>query len=774
MRGEKNEQNPTHKVSAGDGIKREESLYLSVLRDTSAAVAESVEFRDALDQIVQIVAARLSFDVCSIYLCEEGSKSLVLTATYGLKMESVDEVRMNFGQGLTGLVAETERPVVTSDAPNHERYFYFPQTGEERFRTFAGVPLHLRGRFLGVLTVQTQRTYQFHPNEIFTLQALAGQVSSVVDVSLLVGRGLGGSSCLNGIGSSPGVGVGPAFLLRNERGAKLPRVVPSEGPAKERQKFEMAIAGSKDDFISRVDDLDRAGLSGEAVNVLQAQGKFIEDPVFLAQVYECIDTGTSAAVAVDQVLGKYVKIFESMDNEVFREKAHDVLDVRDQILINLGIPRRTAEMPNEPFVLVAEFLTPAQTASLAHELDPHQVLGIVTRHGSETSHASILARSLGIPAVVGVPELLSKIPKGERLLVDGSSGFVFVSPESDIEAQYRQRKQQEDNTFVQLIEQLEDLENQETTPQGSSVSVNLGMPTEIQSAKQNGARSVGLLRTEFYYMQQSAWPSHQDQVQFYRSVFRGFPEGSITVRLLDIGGDKHLPFLEPNKELNPYLGFRSIRFLLENPKVFREQVRAVLHAAREETSQVRFLVPMVTARWEMEATRQLFDEVCNEEGVSPKPSLGMMIEVPAVILQMDSYVELADFFSVGSNDLVQYLLAVDRNNEQVRNLYSPLHPAVIRALAQISKFCEENEFFFSICGEMAGVPLSSLALLSLGYRNFSVQPYAIPMVKYLLYHLHQDYLDHLGKYLLEQESSSEIQQRLRRGLREMTPFLAQI
>ena len=756
----------------------DEGSYLLLLRETAQLLVRSHSQTEALGRLVAHVASRLGLDVCSIYLVHEGE--LVLRATHGLRPESVDKVRMPLSEGMTGLVAETERPLFTSRADEHPRFKYFPETGEERFRSFGGVPLLRRGQCVGVLTVQTVREYAFKENEVVALETLAEQVVGVIDVTRRLtarletaelvrpaARGRPARGTLIGAGTSPGIGVGRAVLFGADPFQGPPAARPVEDPRQELARFAEARARAVAELVELGERLEAGG--GPAAGIFRAQAEVLEDGAVEEAVRRLVlDAREPVERAVHAAFEDMAARLRAVPNERVREKAWDLLDARGQLLMALGVAGGGMTLPTgEPAVLVASVLTPAQTA----RLDPSRVVAIVTEHGSLTSHASILARSLGIPSVVGVPGLLRQVGPGERLLVDGENGFVFVDPAPDVENEYAARARAAREAAARLQGELEARRGRGPLIPGVRLFANAGLPGELRAAGESGADGVGLLRTELHFLQHSTWPDEATQVGWYREAVREAPRGGpVVFRLLDTGGDKLLPYAEPRQEPNPILGLRSIRLLLTRPEVARTQLRALLRVAAEGQAEVQLLVPLVTATWELAAVRQLMEEEARALHVRAVP-LGMMIESPSVLYQLPELLPLSDFVSLGTNDLTQYLLAVDRDNEHVRQYYSSYHPAVLRALAAVMAEVGPTGKPLSVCGEMASDPLGALALLALGYRRLSCRPRAIPLLRCLVHCVAADALPRLRKELLAAATPGEVERRLRRVLRREAPFL---
>lgn len=754
----------------------EEGLYLRLLRDAADAVAGAGTLDEALAVTVDLVAERLGFDVCSVYLSDERAGDLVLAATHGLRREAIGQVRMRPGEGLTGLVAEGEQALFTSRADEHPRFKFFPETGEERFRSFGGVPLVRRGRCVGVLTVQTVREYRFPANEVVALQTLAGQVVSLIDVKRRLapagaGRAAPGTPArglLVGLGTSPGVGLGRVAALGVDplRAPPPPRAF--AGADEEVARFARAR-----DAAARELEAFAAQIEGEhgaaAAAIIRVHEELLRDPALEERVRaRVVERQEPAEHAVYQAVEEVVELLSGAGAAKVREKADDFRDARAQLLRALGIAGGPAALDagDGGVVLLAEVLTPAQTA----HLDPARVVAIVTQHGSETSHASILARSLGIPAVVAIPDLVASVAQGERLLVDGDNGFVFQDPAPQIEAEYCRRGEAARAAAGVVAAELAARAPAGPRVAGVELLANVGLPHELGAAREHGAAGIGLLRTEFFFLQQHAWPTVREQVAFYRRALQAAPQGPVVVRLLDAGGDKTLPYAPAHDEPNPILGLRSVRFLLSQPEVARAQVEALVEAAAVEQADVRVLVPLVTAGWELRAVRELLEEASAARGVPPRP-LGMMVEAPSVLYQLEHLLPLADFVSLGTNDLTQYLLAVDRDNELVRQYYSPYHPAVLRALDWLQARLAADGRRPSVCGEMAGDPLGALALLALGYRTLSVRPRAVQPVRCLVHCVDEAALPALRAEVLAAPTPADVERVLSRALRQAAPFL---
>jgi phosphotransferase system, enzyme I, PtsP len=752
---------------------REEGLYLLLLKDASEVLGKSPTLAAALDATVELVAKRLGFDVCSIYL-QDDDGDLVLRATHGLNKQALGQVRMAPGEGLTGSVFKTERNLFTSHAEAHPQFKFFPETGEEGFRSFGGIPLVQRDACIGVLTVQTEREHRFPANAAVALETLAGQVVSLIGVRGRLGRPVEASTempawgrtagdMLVGLGTSPGVGLGPALVLEFDPLMAAPPLRDFTDEETELSRFEDARSRAVAAAGARASDLERDRDAAVGA-IFRAHKEILLDGEIDRRVRELITQAYTVELAVYEAFESCAQVLSSLPGARQRENAKDYLDARTHLLQALGIQAQSAA--NAEGVVIARFLTPAQTANL----DPSRVTAIVTEHGSETSHASLVARSMGIPAVVGVPSLMAQVRPGGRLLVDGDNGFVFLAPHASLESEYVQR-----TAAARVASERIEAEYEARRAAGPlildvEILANVGLPGELEAAVTRGASGIGLFRTEFYFLVQTDWPGVDQQEAYYREVFRGAPPGPIVVRLLDAGGDKVLPYMHPAPEPNPILGFRSVRLLLANSDLADAQITAILRAAAEEDADVRILVPLITVPWELDAIRSMIAGAAARDGVPERP-LGMMVETPGVLFQLEALLRRVDFVSVGTNDLTQYLLAVDRDDELVRQYYSSLQPAVLRALAFLQDGLRGSGLSASVCGEMASTPLGALALLALGYRTLSVRPRAIQALRCLVHCVPQGSLAALYELLLAAESPADAERALRHTLRRHAPFL---
>ena len=740
--------------------------YLGLLRTIAVEVVDPTPTtgEDRLARLVETVARELSWDVCSIYLLDRDGGSLELAATYGLDPASVGRVRLPLAEGLVGAAAREEVAVFLEHAADDPRYKYLPETGEEKFMSLAAVPFRRNGSVAGVFTVQTIPAYAFSTADRHFLEILAGQIGTVIEVALaLRAAAPRRARAVLGSPAAPGSALANARVLASSPDRVEIRHHGFRGIEIETDIVTRAMEAA----LAELDLLTEQLVTGApaAAQIFTAHRMILEDPSFLRKVTDTILTRhESAPRAVAGVMDEYIARFAALENAILREKAQDIKDLRDLLLRLMGetITHTAETNDEEPVVIVAHELTPQQ----AIRLDLQKVVAIVTECGSEFSHAAIVARAQNLPAVVGAEGLIDQLLAGDSLLVDGDSGFVFINPEKSMVDEYFGKTLASREREAAIREAITS-----TPPAGNlhvDLDVNIGLPFEVETARNELAHSVGLLRTEFFYMQQEDWPTESQQALFYSRVIRSFPDGIVTIRLLDIGGDKFLPYMIAEREENPHLGVRSVRYLLDNPEILRSQLRAIHLAACECGVQPRILVPMVTHAWEMVAVRETMLD--STDGTAYP--LGLMIEVPSALFHVADLMAHADYASIGTNDLAQYLLALDRNNARIKHLFHPLHPGLVQALSTLHIDLARSGKPFAVCGELAADPLAATALLAMGYRALSVAPARLPEMRYLVHRLTESHLRDARAALTEETDPADSERRIRAILRDHAPLVA--
>jgi phosphotransferase system enzyme I (PtsP) len=712
-----------------------EGLHAIPMLDTLHRLAQDVSsatsLREALPLVVRHVKRAMAVDVCSVYLVDEPSGDFVLMATDGLNPTAVGRVRLAPAEGLVGLAAERKEPVNLEDASAHPRYRYFPETGEERYHGFIGVPMVHYREVQGVFVAQQREHRVFTPSEAAFLVTVATGLASAIHTARATG-GLGGpsegKSFIQGIAGAPGVAIGTVALARPL--ARLSGVPDRE--AEDREAEERLFVGAVSRVQTELRDIGErmaSVLPPEERALFDAYAMLLEGDQLVAHTLARIRSGSWAPGAWRDTVTEHVRAFEQMGDEYLRARALDIRDIGRRVLVALQSEVRESPRYPERCVLFGEEITAAEIA----EVPAGQLVGVVSTRGSVLSHTAILARALGVPAVLGLGDLPVGRLDGYRIVVDGYQGRVYVRPSPPIVREFERLLRAEETLAAELRE-LSTLPA--ATPDGHSVSLqaNTGLVADIQPSLENGADGVGLYRTEFPYMIRDAFPSEEDLLRNYRQVLAAFAPRPVTMRTLDIGGDKALPYF-PIDEQNPYLGWRGIRVTLDHPEIFATQLRAMLRADIP-FGNLRVLLPMVSHLAEVDEALALLDrtvkELCEEDQEVRRPAVGVMVEVPAAALQAEALAGRADFLSIGTNDLTQYLLAVDRNNARVASLYDSLHPAVLRTVLQVVEAGHRVGTPVSVCGEMAGDPAAALLLLGMGIDSMSMAASSLPRVKWVV------------------------------------------
>ena len=735
---------------------------LSSLRTIVQEVNSARSLSEVLFIIVKEVRDAMSAGVCSVYLFDEADQNYVLMATEGLRQESIGKVRMAMREGLVGLVAAKEEPLNLQDADQHPNFAYFEETGEAPFHSFLGVPIIHHRKVLGVLVLQQETRRRFASEEeafVVTVCAqLSGAIAHAEATGALrqlasAGRGKSKEAVFPGIPSSSGVGIGRVVLVTSSSDLKMVPERLTDNPGAEVKLFREALKATKRDMRNLGNGLS-GKLSAEEFALFEVYIRLLDDRVLINEVISAIKLGQAAPSAWSTVILKHVRTFQKMDDPYLRERAADVNDLGVRVLEYLQAKDKDrAPMPRR-IVLVGEDLS----ATALADIPVHRLVGIISLKGSSNSHMAIVGRALGIPTVMGAINLPWVELEGQELIVDGSTGDVISRATRSVRRHYVQR-QREEKLFNKDLEKLRDIPCH--TPDGIRFAlwVNTGLRQDTARSLKSGAEAVGLFRTEIPFLMRTSFPTEDEQIEIYREQLSDFAPRPVTMRTLDIGGDKDLPYF-PIEEENPFLGWRGIRISLDHPEIFLVQIRAMLRAS-EGINNLRIMLPMISNVPELDRALQLieraYQELTQEEGYTIKrPLIGAMIEVPAAVYQVKEIGRRVDFMSVGTNDLTQYLLAVDRNNPRVADLYHTLHPSVLRALKQIYDQASSVNCQLSICGEMAGDPLSTVILLGLGYETFSMSASSLLRVKSILLNVSRKDAKLLSKKALKMSSSKEI------------------
>ena len=697
---------------------------LNTLRKIVQEVNAAKDLKAALGIIVQRVREAMGSQVCSVYLLDPESNRFVLMATEGLNKKAIGKVSMAPNEGLVGLVGTREEPLNLEHASEHPRYRYFAETGEERYASFLGAPIIHHRRVMGVLVVQQKEQRQFDEGEEAFLVTMSAQLSGVIAHAEATGsiRGLGRQgkgiqeAKFIGVPGSPGAAVGTAVVVLPPADLDVVPDKAVDDIAAELELFNAALEGVRSDMRALSAKM-ATQLRPEERALFDVYLMMLEDAALGNEVVKIIRTGQWAQGALRHVVGEHVNRFELMDDAYLRERASDVKDLGRRLLAYLQQARQQTLVYPDNCILVSEELSPAMLG----EVPEGKLVGLISVQGSGNSHVAIFARAMGIPTVMGVVDLPYSKIDGIQLIVDGYHGEVFTNPSELLRKQYAEVVEEE-RQLAQGLDALRALPCETLDGHRMPLWVNTGLLADVKRAQERGAEGVGLYRTEVPFMIKERFPSEKEQMVIYREQLAAFHPLPVTMRSLDIGGDKALSYF-PIKEENPFLGWRGIRVTLDHPEIFLVQTRAMLKAS-EGLNNLRILLPMISGTQELEEALHLihraWGEVRDEGTDVPLPPVGVMIEIPAAVYQVRELARQVDFLSVGSNDLTQYLLAVDRNNPRVADLYDFLHPAVLQALRLVVAGAHAEGKPVSICGEMAGDPACAVLLMAMGFDGLSM------------------------------------------------------
>jgi len=708
---------------------------LDILRRIVQEVNSAPDLEQALQIIVQRVCDSVNVDVASVYLKDAERGQYVLRATQGLHKSAVGNVRFYLHEGIVGMVGEREEPVNLEDASTHPRYRFASETGEQVFHGFLGVPIIQHGKVLGVLVIRQKELRRFGDEEEAFLVTLAAQLagaithagaSGQVTHALLAPQSV--TTALQGIPGAPGVAIGQAMVVYPPANLEVipDRVVTDAGH--EEQTFLAAVDAVREDLRDYARRMS-AVLPAEELALFDAWLLMLGGDSLVGETVERIRAGNWAQGALRETIGEHVRVFEAMEDSYLRERASDIRDLGRRILTRLQTDRPSGRLIYPQTVLVGEDISAGQLAEIPLE----NLAGIVSASGSSSSHVAILAQALGVPAVMGVQDIPVGRLEGQMGIADGYRGSIYINPSALVRREFQRLQSQES----ELTEKLREISSQPSvTPDGISIPLylNIGLVSGVETEVHSEGDGVGLYRTEIPFLMRERFPGEEEQMRIYRKALEAFAPRPVTLRTLDVGGDKMLSYF-PVQEENPFLGWRGIRISLDHPEIFLTQLRAMLRAS-VGLNNLTIMLPMVSTVTEVDIALTLINQARGElleEGAAVlRPPIGIMIEVPSAVYQTGAMARRVDFFSIGTNDLTQYLLAVDRNNSRVASLYQSLHTAVLSAIRQVVQEAHRLGKPVSVCGEMAGDPAAALALLGLDVDSLSMSVSNIARVKWVI------------------------------------------
>ena len=704
----------------------------SLLRQIREALAGGGPAQQRLDMVVRIIALSMVAEVCSIYL-RRANGEMELFATEGLDTTAVHVTRMKPGEGLVGEIMRLGRPLNLADAPEHPAFSYRPETGEDPYHAFLGVPLLRGGRAIGVLVVQNRTERVYSEDEVEDLQIIAMVLAEMVASGELVSIGdLEGVELaprrperLKGSKFAEGLAYGVAVL---HEPPVAPSQLLSDDVVAEQQRLAAALTALKAQIDSMLEG--QHGLVDASYEVLETYRMFAHDRGWNRSLEDAVKNGLTAEAAVERVRSEHRARLGQARDPYLRERLHDLEDLNDRLLRHLSGDGSAARDLPDNAILIARNLGPADLL----EYDRHKLRGLLLEEGSQASHAAIVARALDIPCVGRLAGLRDKVSEGDPVIVDAETGEAYLRPRPDVANAIKARievRRQRRAEFAKLRD------TPAFTRDGVKITLlmNAGLDVDLESLDDTGAEGIGLFRTEFQFMVSEEMPRASAQTALYARVMDAAGDRPVTFRTLDLGGDKVLPYLEAEREENPALGWRAVRMGLDRPALLRVQIRALINAARGRS--LRIMFPLVASIDEFRQARSFVDtEIAwAQRRGRPTPSrldVGAMIEAPSLIWHLDALLPMTDFVSVGTNDLMQYLFAADRGNPRVADRYDFLSPPALRAMEAIQRACAETGTPVSVCGEMAGRPLEAFALVALGFERLSMPPAGVGPVKQMV------------------------------------------
>ena len=737
---------------------------LTQLRDIVEKVANTHNLIEAMDQLVSSTCTVMNVECCSVYIADPVRQQYVLMATKGL-LKPQHRIVLRFDEGLVGQVGVRCEPINVADAHLHPKFKILPELGEQAFCSFLGTPIIHQRQLLGVLVIQQRERREFTEIEESFLVTLSAQLGATLAHSKAQGMWIEHQQGMHftGVPASSGIAIAKAWW--DDEQPCLDTVLPASclDCTQEESRLLNAIDAANNEFRRLRTRFD-PDLTKETLAIFDLFSHLLNDPMLRQDLLSKIHAQHMAEWAVRQVIESYALRFSQMADLYLKARSHDIRELGQRLLYFLQHSEKAICQWDQPRILFVRELTTAMIASIPRS----QLSAVVAQEGAANSHAAILSRALGIPAVMGVDFTPEKI-QDQWVIVDGYRGDIILSPNRHVKKEY-QRLLQEEYELTKIVS--DDITRTAYTEdhQRIEVHVNAGLNIDSQLLSHQGIDGIGLYRTEVPFLLHSSFPSEDEQIIQYREVLSAYKDKRVIMRTLDIGGDKPLPYFRIEED-NPFLGWRGIRFTLDHPEIFLIQIRSMLKASIG-LNNLDILLPMISNISEFVEAKHLIDRAYQEisqyalqQGHTlTRPRLGIMIEVPSMLYQLSHLQNKVDFVSVGSNDLTQYLLAVDRNNARVAGVYDAFHPAVLHALRHIQVDCQKLRIPISICGELAGDPMGAILLVGLGYRTLSMNLCNIPKIKYILRHVAIDEMEALAQVALSLPLADDVR-------RIMTEFI---
>ena len=731
------------------------------LRQIVLDVNDATGLEQALNIVVKRTREVMSVDAVSVYFRDKKTDQLVLMASDGLNQQAIGNIRFQQGQGLVGQVLERAEPLNINDAHVHPNYRFVTETGENSLHGFLGVPIIQHRHVHGVLVVRRTEKRHFSAVAETFLVTLAAQLAGAIsyaekmgELNSLIEGGDSHSFNMKGLSGSPGVAIGEALVVFPPASLDaVPDNAISEDEIGEQiDAFNDAVNNVEREYKALSQRMEGA-ISNEELALFDVFALMLKSDSLIDVTIDRIKAGQWAQGALRETIAEHVRQFDAMEDTYLRERAIDIKDLGRRILMHLQAQQTNRREISGPVVLVGEEVTVSQFAEVPLEY----LVAIISSKGSSLSHVAILSHALGIPSVMGLDSLPVNRIKGQQIIVDGYSGNIFVKPSPAVLDEFHRLIREEQALNTELKE-LIDKPSETLDGIHIPLHVNTGLLSDISPSLQSGAEGVGLYRTEIPFLMRDGFPGEEEQAQIYKQVLQGFAPRPVTFRTLDIGGDKALPYF-PVVEDNPFLGWRGIRIMLDHPEIFLTQIRAILKVNVYQNN-LRLMLPMISDVGEVDEAigliKKAHKELTDEGFDVPYPVIGLMIEVPSAVYQMEAFARRVEFFSVGSNDLTQYLLAVDRNNKQVAELYNCLHPSVLHSIRHIVEVAKKHEKPVSVCGEMAGDPASALMLVGMGVDSLSMSVGSLLRVKLAIRSFTQAQIEQLCATALAMESAGDI------------------